>query len=119
METTTSTYTIDAAGKSLGRVSAEAAKALMGKTRADYTPNVRSDVKVTIINASKLSMRDKKSVQKGYLTYTQYPGGLRRESFANLSKRRGFAEPLKRAISRMLPRNTFRVGRMKNLTITE
>jgi len=112
-------YTIDAAGKSLGRVAAEAAKALMGKTSADYTPHIRSDVKVKVLNISKLSMRDKKSIQKTYVTYTGYPGGLKKEKYADLATRRGGAEPLRRAVRRMLPRNTFLTARMKNLTITD
>ncbi|QQG37599.1 MAG: 50S ribosomal protein L13 [Candidatus Kaiserbacteria bacterium] len=110
-------YTIDAAGKTLGRVASEAAKALMGKMSADYTPNKRSEVKVVINNVSKLSVRDRKRIKKTYLTYSGYPGGLKRESFQSLSARRGSAEPLKRAVLRMLPRNTFRTARIKNLTI--
>ena len=115
----TTKFTIDAAGKSLGRVASEAAKALMGKTAPDYTPNKRSDVKVTITNASKLHMREQKRVHKMYQSYSGYPGGLRRESFENISKRKGYAAPLRHAIQGMLPRNTFRVLRMKNLTISE
>lgn len=109
--------TIDAAGRTLGRVASEAAKALMGKTAPDYTPNKRSDVKVTIVNASKLFMRDRKRTQKMYKTYSGYPSGLTHESFSALSQRRGVAEPLRRAVQRMLPRNTFRTARLKNLTI--
>ncbi len=116
---TAKTHTIDAKGQTLGRVASEAAKALMGKMSAEYTPNIRSDVKVSIINASKIYMRDRKTVQKTYVRYTQYPGGLKKESFAALKDRRGAAEPLKRAITRMLPRNTFRTARIKNLTISE
>jgi len=113
-------YTIDAAGMTLGRVASEAAKALMGKTSADYTPNKRSIVKVTITNLSKLSIRESKRTKKTYQTYSGYPGGLRTETYASLSTRKGMpvGEPLRRAIERMLPRNTFRTERMKNLTIT-
>lgn len=112
-------YTIDAKGMTLGRIASQAAKALMGKTTPDYTPNVRSDVKVEIVNASKLSMRNRKSATKTYKTYTGYPGGLRRETYASLSARKGVGGPLRRAIERMLPRNTFRTARIKNLTITQ
>ena len=112
-------YTIDAAGKTLGRVASEAAKALMGKTQPDYTPNVRSDVRVKILNAKKLYMRDRKKIQKMYKTYSGYPSGQRVESFRALSERRGVGEPLRRAVERMLPRNTFRTARMKNLQISE
>lgn len=111
--------TIDAKGKTLGRVASEAAKALMGKTSPDYTPHKRSDVHVKITNAGKLSMRIAKRSQKKYSTYSGYPGGLRQESYTNLSKRRGAGEPLRRAVARMLPRNTFKTARMKNLEIIE
>ncbi len=114
------TYTIDAGGQTLGRVASAAAKALMGKTRADYTPNIQSDVKVSIVNASKLYSREKKRNQKTYTTYSGYPGGLKFETMAQLVARKGGnGEALRRAISRMLPRNTMKTARMKNLTITE
>jgi large subunit ribosomal protein L13 len=112
-------YTIDAAGKSLGRIAAEAAKALMGKKGADYTPHVRSDVKVTIVNAGKILMREKKRVRKTYTSYSGYPGGFKKESLSHLASRKGMGEPLRRAIKRMLPRNTFLVPRLKNLHISE
>lgn len=113
------TYTIDAGGQTLGRVASAAAKMLMGKTRADYTPNIDSKVKVSIVNASKIYTREKKRSQKVYKTYSGYPGGLREESMAQLIARKGNAEALRRAISRMLPRNTMKTSRLKNLTISE
>lgn len=112
-------YRIDASGKTLGRIASEAAKALMGKTSPDYTPHIRSDVKVEIVNASKLSMRNRKSTSKTYKRYSGYPGGLKRETYSSLSARKGVGEPLRRAIEKMLPRNTFRTARMKNLFITQ
>jgi len=113
-----STYTIDAAGKTIGRVASEAAKALMGKTRADYTPNKRSDVQVTVTNVSKLYTREAKRKSKIYTTYSGYPGGLKKESLANLNARKGEGEAIRRAVRRMLPRNTMLNARMKNLIVT-
>ena len=112
------TYTIDASGKALGRVASEAAKILMGKTRADYVPHVDSKVKVTISNAGKLSITEKKRLQKIYTSYTGYPGGFNKESLQMVIAKKGNAEALRRAISRMIPRNTMKVSRMKHLTIT-
>ncbi len=109
-------YTIDAAGKTLGRVAAEAAKALMGKTSADYTPNILSDVQVTINNSSKLYIRERKRKQKIYTTYSGHPGGQKRESLASLNARKP-GEALRRAVSRMLPRNTMHTPRMKKLVV--
>lgn len=119
MEQTLKEYSIDAAGKSLGRVASEAAKALMGKTSADYTPHVRSNVRVSITNAGKLHMSEKKQSAKMYIRYSGYPGGLKRESYSSLTSRRGMGEALKHAVRRMLPRNTMLVARMKNLHISE
>ena len=113
----TSEYTIDAGGKSLGRVASLAAKTLMGKTEARYTPNIASPVKVNIVNAGKLIMTERKQLGKKYTSYSGYPGGLKTEALGKLQARKGRGEPLRRAIERMLPRNTLRVGRMKNLRI--
>ncbi len=111
------TYTIDAAGKSIGRVASEAAKMLMGKTTADYTPNIRSDVKVTVINCAKLYTRERKRQQKVYTNYSGYPGGLKSETLANLNARKGHGQAIVVAVSRMIPRNTMHTARMKNLTV--
>lgn len=111
-------HTIDAAGKTLGRVATEAAKALMGKMRADYTPNTSSNVKVMVENASKIYTREKKRREKIYSNYSGYPGGLKRESLAMLNARKP-GEAVRRAVERMLPRNTMRTARMKNLTVNQ
>ncbi|MBI5457237.1 50S ribosomal protein L13 [Candidatus Kaiserbacteria bacterium] len=116
---TKNTYTIDAAGRTLGRVASEAAKALMGKMRPDYTPNKNSNVKVSVTNASKLYIRERKRSRTIYTTYSGYPGGLKRESLASLTARKGNAEALRRAVARMLPRNTMHTPRLKNLAVTE
>jgi len=115
----TKEHHIDAAGRTLGRVASEAAKALMGKMSPDYTPNKRSDVKVVIKNASKMHVREQKRLQKTYTSYTGYPGGLRKRRFEEVVSKRGYSAPIRLAVTRMLPRNTFRTARMKNLTITE
>lgn len=113
-------YTIDAAGKSIGRVAAEAAKALMGKTSPDYTPHVFSDVKVSVVHVAKLALpRESKQMRQRLTRYTGFPGGIKRDSIASLAARKGAGAPLRKAVERMLPRNTFRIKRLKNLTITE
>ena len=111
-------FVLDAEGKSLGRVASQAAKMLMGKTSPSYVPNRASDVVVTIVNAGKLAIPEKKRLGKKYTSYSGYPGGLKTERLGALAARKGHGEALRRAIERMIPRNTLRVGRMKNLTIT-
>ena len=113
------TYEINAAGKSIGRVATEAAKALMGKTNADYTPHIASIVKVTVMNAGKIRTTEKKRLQKKYTNYSGHPGGLKIESLGSLVGRLGNGAAVRKAVQRMLPRNTMLNGRMKRLTITD
>ncbi len=113
------THAIDAAGRTLGRVASEAAKALMGKTQVNYTPNKNSGIKVNITNAGKMYIREAKRRQKVYTSYSGFPGGQKRESLASLSARKGNAEAIRRAVARMLPRNTMHTPRMKSLLISE
>ena len=117
--TTKADYVFDAAGKKIGRVASEAAKALMGKKSPSYTPNKDAGTSVTITNAAKLHIPERKRVGKVYTHYSQYPGGLKEEKLGALMKRKGNGEVLRRAIERMIPRNTLRVARMKRLTITD
>lgn len=115
----TKNYSINAQGRTLGRVASEAAKALMGKTGADFTPHHKPTTKVLIENAGGLRILEKKRLSKTYTSYSGYPGGLRRETLASLSARKGNSAALRVAISKMLPRNASRAIRMKNLTIHE
>lgn len=115
----TKEYSIDAKGRTLGRVATEAAKALMGKMSADFTPHHTPSAKVTIKNASHLRIQEKKRMTKTYMNYSGYPGGVRRETLSSLSSRKGYGAALRLAITRMLPRNASRAVRMRNLTIHE
>ena len=45
--------TIDAQGRTLGRVASEVAMSLMGKTKATFERNVYSGFPVKVVNASK------------------------------------------------------------------
>lgn len=116
--TTTQVYQIDAAGKSFGRVAAEAAKALMGKMSADYAPQAIPTQKVQVINAGKIVMRDTKKQSTTFIRFSGYPSGQKIETYVQLAARKGAAEPLRLAIERMMPRNRLRAIRMKNLTVT-
>ncbi len=111
-------YTIDASGRSLGRVASEAASALLGKKSAQYVKNFVLPVEVTITNASKLALTERRIAGKDYTHYTGYPGGLRTTSLTMLRDKKGIEEVLRRAVDGMIPRNKLRKDRMKSLTIT-
>lgn len=112
------TYTIDATGKKLGRLASEAANVLRGKNTPGFTPNELSHARVTIENADKISITEKKRKEKIYERYSGYPSGLKRETLARLATRRGMGEVVRRAVYGMLPKNKLRARVIKNLVIT-
>lgn len=117
-ETNTRTYTIDAAGKRLGSVATQAATYLQGKDQPDFSNHILAPVTVTIENASKLDITDKKKGEI-YQSYSGYPGGRSEETLEHLGKRLGYAEVMRRTIKGMLPKNKLQSQMMKNLIITE
>jgi large subunit ribosomal protein L13 len=115
----TKTYTIDAAGKKIGRIASDAAAKLSGKNLVTFARNAVADVTVEIKNVGKLQIGEKKMLDKEYRTYSGYPGGLSSEKLGALVDRKGVTEALKRAIYGMIPSNKLRSRIMKNLTISE
>jgi large subunit ribosomal protein L13 len=112
-------YTIDAQGKKLGRIASQAATLLMGKNRADFVRNAIPDVKVQILNASKLSVTNRKMDEKIYKNYSGFPGGLKERTMKKVVSDKGLKESLRIATKGMLPKNKLRDRMMKNLIITE
>jgi large subunit ribosomal protein L13 len=112
-------HTLDATGKKMGRVATEVAVLLMGKNRADFAKNKLPDIKVEVQNASKLSISDKKLVDKTYSHHSGYPGGLKTHSMETVVEKKGQKEVLRRAIYGMLPKNKLRAVMMTNLTIKD
>lgn len=111
--------TIDAAGKALGRVASEAAVLLRNKKDADFERHLSPEVKVSIVNASQMDITDKKKREKVYHHYSGYPGGMKKQTLANVIEKKGYREVLETAIYGMLPTNKLRAIMMKNLTITD
>lgn len=114
-----SIHTIDASGKALGRVASEAATYLMGKHAPTFRRNKEGDASVTIVNASKLSISEKKQGQEVYSRYSGYPGGLRQLRMEEVIEKKGYREILRIAIKGMLPKNRLQSPRLKRLSISE
>ncbi len=109
--------TIDAQGKTLGRVASAAAQALLGKQAPTFAKNKVQAEEVKIVNASKVVLSGSKAKDKTYIRYSGYPGGQKTETYGMLIARRGVGEALRRAVMGMLPKNTLRARRIKLLTI--
>lgn len=113
------TYTLDATGKKLGRIASEAAALLIGKNTTDFAKNTAPKVTVTVTNASKLDISNKKAVEKEYGRYSGYPGGLRFEALGDLAQRKGYKAIVSHAVKGMLPKNKLQAVMLKNLVVTE
>ena len=98
-------YVIDAAGKPLGRVAAQAAVLLRGKHKATFTPHADCGDHVIIINADKVVLTGKKLDQKMYYHHTGYIGNLKEVKYSKLmAEKPEFV--VTKAIKGMLPATT-------------
>ena len=98
-------YIIDAEGKVLGRVAAEAATLLRGKHKATFTPNVDCGDNVIILNSDKLVLTGKKEEQKYFKRYSGYTNGLKEIQYKKMMAEQSDVA-LMRAIKGMLPKNS-------------
>ena len=107
-------YVIDAAGKPLGRVAAQAAVLLRGKHKPTYTPHVDCGDFVIIINAEQAVLTGKKLEQKYYYTHSGYVGGLKAVQYKRLmNEKPEFAMEL--AVKGMLQKNKLASAQLTRL----
>ncbi len=105
-------YLLDAEGKSLGKVAAEAATLLRGKHKPDFMPNVDTGDFVVIVNADKAVLTGKKLEQKVYYRFTGYIGNMKKIKYKTLMAEHPEVA-MKKAVKGMVPDTT--LGR-KQLT---
>ncbi|MEK9176858.1 MAG: 50S ribosomal protein L13 [Patescibacteria group bacterium] len=113
------THTIDAKGKKLGRVASAIAHLLMEKDSVHFEKHQKIGARVTVVNASKLSISEKKLSEKEYANFTGHVGGLSFDTMRELVARHGYRDILYRAVRRMIPANKLRPGMLKRLSISE
>ena len=73
-------HLIDVKGKTLGRVSTEIAKLLMGKAKPYFVRHLDCGDFVIVINAKDVATTGKKEDKKMYYRHSGYPGGFKAES---------------------------------------
>jgi large subunit ribosomal protein L13 len=95
------THIIDASEKTLGRLSTQIARLLMGKHKPMYSPNLDTGDFVTVINAEKIKYTGDKT-KKIYYHHTGYPGGIKSISLEKTLKEHP-TRALEHAVKGMLP----------------
>jgi large subunit ribosomal protein L13 len=117
--TTTTTHTIDATDKALGRLASQVAALLNAKDSIYFVKNRVSDVTVTVTNASKIKVSGNKMKESVHKSYSGFPGGLKEMPLNYVVEKIGFTELLRHAVRGMLPKNKLQDLRMKNLIIND
>jgi large subunit ribosomal protein L13 len=107
---------VDASDKTLGRLSTNIAKILMGKNKPEYTPHNDVGDYVVVINAEKIKVTGNKNDQKMYYRHTGYPGGIKSQNFNDLIA--SYPDRIiTSAVKGMLPKNKLSNSVIKKLKV--
>jgi large subunit ribosomal protein L13 len=109
-------YVVDADGLVLGRMATEVARVLRGKHKPIFAPHVDTGDHVIIVNAAKVQLTAGKAERKTVYRHSGYPGGLRRQSYADLLAAKP-QEAVRRSIRGMLPKNSLGRQMLKKLKV--
>jgi len=107
---------IDATDATLGRVSTEIAKYLIGKYKPTYTPHIDGGDYVVVVNAEKVIVTGNKEEVKMYHHHSGYPGGLRSLKLKEVRERYP-TRIIEESVRGMLPKNKLSVGRLERLKV--
>jgi len=99
-------HVIDATDIVLGRLASQAANLLRGKHKPYYAPHIDTGDFVVIINAEKVAMTGNKAEQSTVYRHSGYPGGLSRESYAEVLRSQRPERIVEKAIKGMVPHNS-------------
>lgn len=109
-------YVIDAAGKPLGRVAAQAAALLRGKHKPTFAPHVDCGDHVIIVNCEKAVLTGKKLEKKYYRHHTGYIGHLKSVRYDTLMEQNP-TKAMELAVKGMIPDNTLGRGAFGRLRL--
>ena len=107
-------YVLDAAGKPLGRVAAQAAHILRGKHKPTYAPHADCGDHVIIINCSQAVLTGKKLENKKFYWHTGWIGGIKSVSYKELMEKKP-EKAMMIAVNGMLPNNSQGRTQLKRL----
>ena len=107
---------IDADGLVVGRLASLIALRLRGKHKPEYTPHVDTGDYIVVVNAAKLRVTGRKTLNKTYINHTGYTGGIKETSFAKMQARHP-ERVLQRAVKGMRPKGPLGYAMLKKLKI--
>ncbi|MVB12108.1 50S ribosomal protein L13 [Caprobacter fermentans] len=111
-------YVIDAAGKPLGRVAAQAAALLRGKHKTIFAPHVDCGDHVIIINCRESVLTGGKLHKKIYYQPTLYVGHMKKVKASTLMEEKP-CKAMELAVKGMIPDNALGRAAMARLRLFE
>lgn len=109
-------FVLDAAGKTLGRLSSEITKILRGKHKPTFTSYMDCGDGVIVINADKVKVTGSKEAQKVYYYYTGSMSGLRKIPYRTMQARKP-TYIIEHAVKGMMPKSRLARHQLKKLRI--
>ncbi len=113
---TTKYILFDAKSKILGRLETEIAQTLSGKNKIDFEPRIGGSDWAIVINSDRVRLSGDKADKKIYWRHSGYPGGIYKETFAELVKRDS-TKVIFSAVKGMLPKNKLASKALKRLRV--
>ena len=107
---------VDAKDKVLGRLAADVASILRGKTKPTYTPHTDVGDFVVVINAEKVKLTGRKLEQKVYYRHSGYVGGIKSRTARQVMEKNP-EEIIRHAVKGMLPKNSLGRSMFKKLKV--
>ncbi|OHA62073.1 MAG: 50S ribosomal protein L13 [Candidatus Wildermuthbacteria bacterium GWA2_46_15] len=107
-------HTIDARGRSLGRLASQIAQLLRGKQSPNFLPYKESGEMVIIENVGQMVLTGKKESQKKYFSHSGYPKGAKQVPIKKILETKP-EKVLRRAVFGMLPHNKLSLKIIRNL----
>jgi len=109
-------YSIDAEGKTLGRLASEIATLLRGKHKPIFTPHMDAGDYVVVVNAAKVVLTGEKLEKKVYYRHSGYVGGLKKAIAKEMLQKRP-ENLIRLAVKGMLPKNSLGRRQLAKLKI--
>ena len=115
-EITKNWYLVNAEGVVLGRLAAQVAAILRGKTKPTYTPHADTGDFIIVVNAEKVKLTGNKLNDKSYERHSGYPGSLKVVNAKTMLQKKP-EDVITIAVKGMLPKNILGRQLLKKLKV--
>jgi large subunit ribosomal protein L13 len=110
-------FVVDAADKTLGRLSSVIASRLRGKHKTIYTPHVDTGDYIVVINAEKIAVTGKKLTDKMYHRFTGYIGNFKSTPLKDVLGGPHAERVIETAVRKMMPKGPLGRDMLRKLKV--